>query len=83
LVRHGPMVISGATRGLIFTVTNWACLLVLASQFRPTAFGEFAKDIRLSAEVGSPLSVEFWSVIGFDDPLHDPLGGFYRSIGRK
>jgi hypothetical protein len=56
---------------------------MFTSQFGPTAFGEFAKDIGLSAEVGSLLSVEFWSAIGFDNPLHDLLSRFYRSIGRK
>ena len=60
---------------------KWA--LVLGSQLRPTTFGELTKDIGFSTEVRSRLSVELWRVIGFDDPLHDPLGGFYRSIGRK
>ncbi len=60
---------------------KWA--LVLGSQLRPTTFGELTKDIGFSTEVGSRLSVKFWGVVGLDDPIHDLLGSFYRSIGRE
>jgi len=52
-------------------------------QLSPTAFRKFAKHIGFPAKVGSRLGIKFRRVVGLDDPIHDPLGGFYSPIGRK